>query len=316
MSSCAVVIVTYNGAPWIEGCLASLRAQQPVPHVIVVDNASTDGCADLVAAYGGVQLIRLAENVGFGRGNNVGIEAALRAGHPNVYLLNQDALAPPGSVAALVGFLAGHPEFGLVSPIHCSPAEPHVDPKTLAYYLAPHAREWLADLIEGAPQPHYRIHGLNAAAWMVRAETFRAVGGFDPLFFMYGEDDDYLLRLQHHGVGFALLPSARVVHLRQSPPRPPAGWWQRVRRLASREYSALLLHVKRAGFSLPYMALVVLVRGFFQPVGDFALDRDMDQFAARLMAAAQLSARLRKVHRHAVLCAARGPTHLQLGAGS
>src|SRR5437868_5732541 len=95
-----VVIVTYQSAMVIRGCLAPLRDKQ----VVVVDNASSDGTADLIAnEFAWVSLVRLPENRGFAAGVNVG--AATAPGR-DLLLLNPDVEASGESVDALAGALA------------------------------------------------------------------------------------------------------------------------------------------------------------------------------------------------------------------
>ena len=88
----AAVIVTFNGAAWIERCLSSLFEGSLAPRVYVVDNDSSDDSAAIVAAkFPQAVLIRSARNLGFGVGNNLGIARALADGAQYVLLLNQDA---------------------------------------------------------------------------------------------------------------------------------------------------------------------------------------------------------------------------------
>jgi len=306
--SVAVIVVTFNGAPWIDQCLASLAGQSRLHSVIVVDNASTDDTLGIIhRRFPQVRTVAQTINLGFGAGNNIGIRAAQVSGARHLYLLNQDAWAPAGSVAALADFLDAHAEYGVASPLHCSPDESAVDRKTLANYLSLHARPYLADALVGEVRSHYRIRGVNAAAWMVRSETFDRVGGFDPLFFMYGEDDDWLDRLAHHSIGFALVPAIRVVHLRQSPapPLPPDARAQREHAVRW-AYSRLLLQTKRPGHTRARVLMTLCLLGLLDPLVDFAFDRDRRELAHRWRACARLLRQHGKVARHARTTAQTG----------
>src|SRR5688572_9786259 len=75
-----VIVVAYNGEPWLNACLESLIASEHPVNILVVDNASTDGTRAVVTGFRHVQYLPLRANVGFGRGNNVGIARALHAG--------------------------------------------------------------------------------------------------------------------------------------------------------------------------------------------------------------------------------------------
>jgi GT2 family glycosyltransferase len=298
----SVVVVTYCGARWIRTCLASLFAGTEVPHVIVVDNASSDDtCAIVEAEFPQVQLIRHATNAGFGIGNNLGMRAALDRGARTVFLLNQDAYVLPDTVAAMRAFLDRHPEFGVASPLHCSPDADHLDGRTLRGYLQTHLPQYLADACMGRVQDHYRTFGVNAAAWFVRAEVLTKAGGFDPMFFMYGEDDDLLVRWQHHGIAFALVPGTRVVHLRQSATGARPSLLADIRRKADRRRSELLTSIKRPGFSLPHMLAVWFAEGWVTPLADALVRREPREYLASVVAAVRIAFAFSRLRRHARL---------------
>ncbi|MBI5670725.1 MAG: glycosyltransferase family 2 protein [Chloroflexi bacterium] len=105
----SIVIVNYNTRDDLRACLESLRTVQPPPEIIVVDNASQDGSADMVRAeFPHVRLLALAHNTWFCSGNNVGIEAA-REGY--ILLLNPDTVVQPGALERMVNFLDTHLDY-------------------------------------------------------------------------------------------------------------------------------------------------------------------------------------------------------------
>ena len=96
MTRVLVIIVSYNGMPWLERCLGSVypgaKTCHFAPDLYVWDNDSTDGSADYVAKhFPGAHLVRSAENVGFAKANNMGFQYALDHGYDYVYLLNYQA---------------------------------------------------------------------------------------------------------------------------------------------------------------------------------------------------------------------------------
>lgn len=308
-----VVVVTFNGAIWIRGALQSLRDSTHACTTIVIDNASGDDTAAIVRQeFPETILIESGVNLGFGRGNNLGIEYALKHRADAVFLLNQDAYVTPEAIKRLTDFLQDHPDFDIVSPLHCSPDLNRVDPQTQSGYLQRHAPGYLSDACLGRERTHYPIRGINAAAWVLRAEVFRRVGGFDPLFFMYGEDDDLIDRFAHHGLRTALLPSARIVHLRAKSHRPPQTWWQAMRGRSERQRSALLVDLKRPGGRLMGQLLRLIAAGMLRPLADLLFDHDIQGFVANIVATLRVLGELPRVRHHALQCASRGAHFLNL----
>jgi len=159
-----IVVVTYNGAPWVPTCLDSIRHQAGDIQVVLVDNASTDDTVDIVRRhYPEVRLIETGCNLGFGAGNNLGIALALRESARYVLLLNQDAYLPPASLNHLVEFMERHPQIDICSPLHCSPDADHLDAKTFHNYLTRPGLSYLKDAALGRVAEYYELPGVNAA---------------------------------------------------------------------------------------------------------------------------------------------------------
>lgn len=117
MADVSVVIVNWNTREYLRDCLASLRANSGalVLEVIVVENASGDGSAEMVATeFPEVQLIEPGENTGYARGNNIGLEHATA---PLVLLLNPDIVVQAGSIERLVELLEEHPQAAAAAPL-------------------------------------------------------------------------------------------------------------------------------------------------------------------------------------------------------
>jgi GT2 family glycosyltransferase len=141
------------------------------------------------------------------------------------------------------------------------------------------------------------------------------VGGFDPLFFMYGEDDDMLERMKYHDIWFSLLPDIVAVHLRQSPPGRRMGWGVEFKRRTSRSRASLLKMIKYPGYSATYAARLVLAHGVIRPVADLVIDRQWLSFAAVWLASLQLAMQFRQIRRHTLLSRSRGPHFLNVPVG-
>lgn len=205
-----VIIVTYNGMKWIEKCLHSLRQSTHPLTTIVIDNNSTDGTPDyIVQNYPEVVMVRKDYNLGFGQANNVGMRYALDNGFDYVLLLNQDAYLQPDAIAELLKVADSR---NLFSPLHLSG-----DGKRMDWFFKESLR--MADngllddlIINHAAAPTYEVGEVCAACWFMPISMLRAVGGFNPLFFHYGEDSNYYTRLQYHQLKTIVVPAAHVWH--------------------------------------------------------------------------------------------------------
>ena len=238
------VVVTYNGAGWIRDCLQSLADSHHPVTTIVVDNGSTDSTLTLVSAFPDVICLPQKTNLGFGQANNTGIRLALSRQARWVLLLNQDARIEPETVARLVRVSVTHPGFGILSPFHLDGEGAHLDGR-FAGFLSRAGVGLLSDLYLGRRQEVYSTEFVNAAAWLVTRDCLDTVGGFDPLYFLYGEDNDYCHRARWHGFEIGLVPSAIIFH-----DRPGAGFSQGAQglpleSLVAWRFATMLPHLKR-----------------------------------------------------------------------
>lgn len=219
----SIIVLSWNTRELLRGCLASLQAAlrpgiPPAVEVIVVDNASTDGSAELVARdFAEFRLLRNAENAGFARGNNAGL--ALSAGR-HAMLLNCDTIVPAAAIAGLVNFMDAHPAAGACSPrlarIDGSP-QPYAyggDPE-LGYLLRRGLRRVLRSrpLHDWAVAETIEVDWVSGACLLARRRAIEQVGGLDESFFMYFEDSDWCLRMRQAGWRIYYVPAASITHI-------------------------------------------------------------------------------------------------------
>ena len=240
MSHLAVVVVSYNTRELTRKCLesvdASLERSQLDADVTVVDNASSDGSADMIRAqFPGVRLIANRENLGFARANNVGLRALGLAGEDrqsadgselNVLLLNPDTEVQGQAIETLCRFMDSHPRTGLAGASllhsdgrfqHSAFRFPSLTQAFLDFFPIHHrltdsrinGRYPRSVYEAGSPFP---IDHPLGAAMMVRGEAIRQVGLLDEGFFMYCEEVDWCMRMKAQGWAVQCAPSARIVH--------------------------------------------------------------------------------------------------------
>lgn len=211
------IIVTYNGLQWYERCLGSvLRSAIPVD-IMVVDNASQDGSADWIAEhYPEINLIRSDKNLGFGQANNIGMRYALDNGYDYVFLLNQDAwLHTNDSIERLVQATENHPEYMIMSALWLYGSGERITKGSKLHMIALEGpnNDFVSDLYLGRELKEvYETDYMPAAAWLLPRKTLEQIGGFDPLFFHRGEDDNYMQRVHYHGGKIGICAKTCICH--------------------------------------------------------------------------------------------------------
>jgi len=212
-----VIVVTYNAMKWAEKCFNSLKSSSVPATCIVIDNGSTDGTQNFIKAhFPEVDFIQSEQNLGFGKANNIGIEKAYKNGADFFYLMNQDAWIYPESLEKLLKVYENHPnqkEIGILSPMHIDGSEQLLD-IFLDKYIAHNFEKTrlISDLYFQKLKSFYEMSFINAAHWLIPRNTIETVGGFNPYFFHYGEDLEYVNRVHFHQKKILLVPESKVVH--------------------------------------------------------------------------------------------------------
>jgi len=207
------VVVTYNGMQWIEKCFSSLIGT-PLPlKILAIDNGSTDNTvAYLKENFPRVEVIETGENLGFGKANNIGLRKALAENADYVFLLNQDAWIKEDTIEKLVEVSTNNPEFGIISPFHLNWDSTKVDHYFLQMVNPFDCPDFLSDSFLKKQKDLYTVKFIHAACWLVSKECLSKSGGFDPLFYHYGEDNDYVNRARLKGFKIGICPSVNVFH--------------------------------------------------------------------------------------------------------
>ena len=205
------IIVTYNGMKWIDQCLKSLVNQS---EVVVVDNNSSDDTVNHIKQYfPSIKVLIQTENLGFGIANNIGISFALKNEANYVFLLNQDTTIEENTIKVLVNLAQANPDYGIISPIHLNGNGNYLDESFLYYINNNYCKNFISDFVLGkTKQSIYNLSMISAAAWLLPKNTLETVGGFDPMFFLYGEDDNYCQRVNFHKLKIGITPLTKIRH--------------------------------------------------------------------------------------------------------
>jgi GT2 family glycosyltransferase len=226
----AVVIVTYNSADVLAGCLASLPAGMrgvALVEVVVADNASTDGTVDIAARTAGmpVRVLRMGRNAGYAAAINAAVDSFSEHELDAVLVLNPDSSARPGSVALLAQALR-QPGRGIAVPRLENPdgsLQPSLrrSPSVLRAWaealLGGGRASRLGQLGELITDPkHYEQAGTAAwatgAVMLISAQALHHTGPWDESFLLYGEETEFALRAADHGWSLWYEPAAVFTH--------------------------------------------------------------------------------------------------------
>jgi GT2 family glycosyltransferase len=221
MKNLSVIIVTYNGMRWIKKCIESVLNSSVISEIIIVDNNSSDETTDFIKEnFPQIILFEQSKNLGFGLANNIGMSYALNNDADFVFLLNQDAYLQYETLSNLIKVHALNEDYAILSPIHLNGNGSKLD-KNFSGYLKVNDKLIFDSLHKDYSQKIYNVPFVNAAAWLLPCKTLEIIGGFDPIFYHYGEDDNYCQRVLFHNMKIGIVPTTSIYHDRDSekPPR-------------------------------------------------------------------------------------------------
>ncbi|MBP9501317.1 MAG: glycosyltransferase family 2 protein [Candidatus Promineofilum sp.] len=219
-----IIIVNWNVRDLLRDCLRSIDAGRGdlSLEVIVVDSASSDGSVGMVRAeFPWVRLIPCDENVGFPRGNNIGLaEARGRA----LLLLNPDTVVLADALTVMLARLDAQPDIGVLGPQLLNPdgsvqsSRRRFPTLTTAFFES----TWLDALAPGVLRRYYAldlpddrpadVDWLTGACLLVPRAVYEQVGDMDEAYYMYSEELDWCRRIKEADFRVVYCPEARVIH--------------------------------------------------------------------------------------------------------
>lgn len=223
----SIIIVSYNTKELVLSCLRSLKdALAGIPsEVIVIDNDSHDDSANAIATtHPDVILIRSRKNLGFGAACNL---AADRAKADRYLFLNPDTVIGNDAIRKLLDFARSYPKAGIWGG-RVSNAEGKVDPNSCRRFpslwglfslvcglsrLLPNSRVFNSEVYGGWTRDCVRqVDVVSGCLFLVNAADWQRLGGFEPVFFMYSEEDDFCCRAREFGLKPMVSPDVEIIH--------------------------------------------------------------------------------------------------------
>lgn len=232
--SLSIIIININTRDWLKGCLDSLARQDLFEkiQVVVVEHASTDGSADMLAAdYPWATVVPLSTNAGFGESNNAGAKVCTA---PWLVILNSDTVVHDGALTDFFQVLSEHPECtlagGLIYDGDGTLERSTGSFPTFASLALNTGLGWVAFLRRALGQralQHWTgydrtrtVDWLTGAYIWIRRDLFEAIGGFDENIFMYCDDIDLCYRAKQAGHAAWFFPRGSITHYRNKTPVP------------------------------------------------------------------------------------------------
>ncbi len=227
----SVIIVNYCSAKLVMDTVRSIKEKTSGVsyEILVVDNASGDGSVEVLREALGedITLIASSENLGFGKANNL---AAKQAKGEMLFLLNPDTILVNNAIYVLYLYLKDHPEVGVAggnlyfpnmmpAPSFCRAFSSPEDEERQSRWGTLLKKRFLRAKQAGkmqefnyTDQPEEVAYIFGADMMMPKA-IFEQVGGFDPDFFMYGEETELTWRITQQGYKVVCVPQSKIVHL-------------------------------------------------------------------------------------------------------
>lgn len=222
----SIIIVSWNVEALLRDCLNSIVAGQGDlrVEVIVVDSFSADGSPDMVATeFPWVTLIRCQENVGFPKGNNLGIA---KAHGRYILLLNPDTIIQGEALLLMVKYLETDDNVGVVGPqLHNADGSVQSSRRRFpnlavgffeSTWLQPYAPKKLLNHFYALDLPDNEKNDVDwvmGAALLTRQTVIAQIGGMDEAYFMYSEELDWCRRIKDAGWRVVYFPEAKITHL-------------------------------------------------------------------------------------------------------
>lgn len=225
----SIIIVNYNTKQLLRQCVESIisKTENLIFEIIVVDNASIDGSQQMIEEeFSTVKLIALQTNLGFGKGNNIGVASAIGE---YVFLLNSDIIMVENAIYDMYSFFNKNEKKLNIGVLGCRLIDENYGimnsgggfPKALndikEYYYVGMGKylniKFPPRDVYDFNKDYFEIDYVIGADMMLKKEIYLSLGGFDEAFFMYYEESDLQYRIRQLGLKCFILGHTKIIHL-------------------------------------------------------------------------------------------------------
>lgn len=209
MENVTVILVNYNGKKYLKNCIESIKRQSYQNlSILIVDNASGDESVQyLQDNYPEIEVITCVENNGFAKGNNIGIEYAVKQGADYVLLLNVDTVIEPDLVEKLMA--SANAATVTVPKIY-------MDKRLMKVWYAGGEMDYVQGRSyhcnQAAEKENKAIGFACGCCVLIHRDIIKNVGVFDENYYLYFEDTDLSMRWLQHGITIMYIPAAKMWH--------------------------------------------------------------------------------------------------------
>lgn len=209
-----ILILNYCSLEDTIGCVESIRqSDYSNTRLLVIDNASPDKSGEalskLIPSH---EYMQLNHNTGYAGGNNVGMSYAIRQNADYIFILNPDIRLKTDTISACISLMESDQTIGAINPIQLNSEGTEIDEKFRLGIFERH--QFLAPKAPFSEANQWETITIYGAALMVSRFALERTGGFDPLFFAYGEEEDFARRIKRKGLRLIVTSASTVRHLR------------------------------------------------------------------------------------------------------
>lgn len=225
----SIIIVNYNTSQLVKDCVSSIKqkvSKDLLYEIIVVDNASTSEDILQLKQIEDIKLVLSPENLGFGKGNNLGVK---QAKGKFLLFLNSDTLLIEDSFSIMLDFFRKNEKKLNIGALGCTLVDINKEPNG-SYYNFTDCRKIIKSYFEGvvnkfskstspashiekSSKEHFFVDFIIGADLMMKKSVFEEIGGFDKDFFMYFEEADLQLKLKKKNLNRVIVNTTNIIHL-------------------------------------------------------------------------------------------------------